>query len=233
MQDTQDGRSMKTKLAITVPSRGRPHNLKRLAEALKETCTGDYELLARIDADDPARNAYLKLKDADITVGERIFFTLSLNELAQKALERGFTHLAILGDDVLPETVGWDVKMINALNGKLGVVYGSDGLENLHGPDLPTHVVLPIEMYKRLGWIGLPGSRHLFCDNAWRELGKLTQFIYLKDVKLTHLHRWNKSAPDDQTYKEANNKIKRELDRRAFEAWRDGEGLQKARAALQ
>ena len=73
----------------------------------------------------------------------------------------------------------------------------------------------------------------MFCDNAWRELGKLTQFIYLKDVKLTHLHRWNKSAPDDQTYKEANNKIKRELDRRAFEAWRDGEGLQKARAALQ
>lgn len=224
---------MNTKLAVTVPSRGRPNNLKRLAEALKDTCTGDYELLARIDADDPTANEYLKLKDVDITMGDRIFFTLSLDELAQKALDQGFTHLAILGDDVLPETVGWDEKMIKALNGKLGVVYGSDGLEHLHGVELPTHVVVPIEMYKRLGWIGLPGSRHLFCDNAWRELGKLTQFIYLKDVKLTHLHRWNKSAPNDQTYEEANDKVKRELDKQAFEAWRDGEGLEKARKALQ
>jgi len=223
---------MNTKLAVAVPSRGRPHNLKRLAKALRGTCTGDYELLVRIDADDITASEYLKIKNADFTLGERIFFTLSLDELAQIALERGFTHLAILGDDVLPETVGWDEKMIQALDNKLGVVYGSDGLEHLHGKDLPTHVVVPIEMYKRLGWIGLPGSRHLFCDNAWRELGKLTQFIYLKDVKLTHLHRWNKKAPNDKTYEEANDKVKRELDKKAFEDWRDGEGLQQAKKAL-
>jgi hypothetical protein len=55
----------------------------------------------------------------------------------------------------------------------------------------------------------------------------------LKDVKLTHLHRWNKKAPNDQTYEEANDKVKRELDKKAFETWRDGEGLEKARKALQ
>lgn len=221
-----------TKLAVAVPSRGRPHNLKRLAEALEQTCTGEYTLMARVDNDDPEVSEYQKI-NAEIIVGDRLFFTKSLDELAQLALERGFTHLAILGDDVLPETIGWDEKMINDLNGKLGVVYGSDGLEHLHGQDLPTHVVVPIEMYQKLGWIGLPGSRHLFCDNAWRELGKLTQFIYLKDVKLTHLHRWNKKAPNDQTYEEANDKIKRELDKKAFETWRDGEGLENARKALQ
>lgn len=219
-------------LAVTVPSRGRPQNIKRLAEALKNTCTGEYELLLRVDSDDPKLNEYLDLEDGTKLIGERIFFTLSLNELAQHALENGFTHMAILGDDVLPETVGWDEKMIKVLNNKLGVVYGSDGLENLHGQDLPTHVVMPIEMYKRLGWVGLPGSRHLFCDNAWRELGKMTQFIYLKDVKLTHLHRWNKTAPDDQTYREANDKVKRDLDKKAFEVWRDGDGLKEARLAL-
>lgn len=224
---------MKTKLAIAVPSRGRPHNLKRLAKALENTCISDYKLLARVDIDDPTLNDYMKIKNAEIVVGERLFFTKSLDELAQLALERGFTHIAILGDDVLPETVGWDQKMIEALHGKLGVVYGSDGLERLHGQDLPTHVVVPIEMYKKLGWIGLPGSRHLFCDNAWRELGKLTQFIYLKNVKLTHLHRWNKKAPNDTTYEEANDKVKRELDKKAFEEWRDGEGLQQAKRALQ
>jgi hypothetical protein len=221
-----------TKLAVAVPSRGRPHNLQRLSNALQETCTGDYELLARIDSDDPTLKEYLELENVELVVGPRIFFTHSVNELAQIALEQGFTHLAILGDDVLPETVGWDTKMIAALNNKMGVVYGSDGLEHLHGPDLPTHVVVPIQMYEKLGWIGLPTSRHLFCDNTWRELGKLTRFIYLKDVKLSHLHRWNQAAPNDQTYEEANDKVKREHDRLAFETWRDGEGLAQARKAL-
>lgn len=220
------------KLAIAVPSRGRPHNLQRLVNALQETCTGDYQLLARIDNDDPALVDYLDIGQVEFLIGPRIFFTHSVNELAQTALEQGFTHIAILGDDVLPETVGWDEKMIAALNNKMGVVYGSDGLEHLHGPDLPTHVVVPIEMYEKLGWIGLPTSRHLFCDNTWRELGKLTRFIYLKDVKLSHLHRWNKAAPNDQTYEEANDKVKREHDRIAFETWRDGEGLIEARKAL-
>ena len=42
-----------TKLAVAVPSRGRPHNLKRLIEALENTCTGDYKVFARVDMDDP------------------------------------------------------------------------------------------------------------------------------------------------------------------------------------
>lgn len=220
---------MKTKLAIAVPTRGRPHNLERLAKALKETCTTEYQLFARIDNDDEVE--YKELHNTKYLVGPRIFYAKSVNEIANVALRDGFTHIAILGDDVLPETVGWDRKMIDALP-ELGVAYGSDGLEHLHGEDLPTHVVVPIEMYKRLGWIALPDLRHLFCDNVWRELGKITKFIYLSDVKLTHLHRWNKSAPDDRTYQEANDKKKRELDKAAFEAWRDGPGLKEARRAL-
>ena len=219
----------KPKLAIAVPTRGRPHNLKRLSTAVKKTATGDYHIFARLDDDD--KSNYPELDNVTYIVGSRIFFAASVNELAETALNHGYTHIAILGDDVLPETKGWDEKMISALP-ELGVVYGSDGLEHLHGEDLPTHVVVPIEMYKRLGWIALPTLRHLFCDNVWRELGKLTNFIYLKDVKLTHLHRWNKAAPDDEIYQEANDKRKRELDKAAFEAWRDGPGLGKARKAL-
>lgn len=217
------------KLAVTVPTRGRPHNLRRLANALKDTCQVEYKLFARLDSDDRAQ--YPELPNTQYIIGPRIYFAASINELAELALNEGFTHLAILGDDVLPETEGWDLALINAIDG-LGVAYGSDGLEHLHGQDLPTHVIVPIEMYQRLGWIGLPTTRHLFCDNVWRELGKLTSFIYLPEVKLSHLHRWNKKAPDDKTYREANDKIKRENDRKAFEEWRDGPGLIEARKAL-
>lgn len=217
------------KLAITVPTRGRPHNLQRLANALKETCTVNYEIFARLDDDD--KSEYLELDKVTYFTGPRIFFSASVNELAKIAMEQGFTHMAILGDDVLPETKGWDAMMIDALP-EVGVAYGSDGLEHLHGQDLPTHVVVPMELYKRLGWIGLPTLRHLFCDNVWRELGKLTSFIYVPEAKLSHLHRWNKAAPDDKTYQEANDKIKREADKKAFEAWRDGNGIVEARKAL-
>ncbi len=219
----------KIKLAIAVPTRGRPHNLERLAKAAKDTCKTDYEIFARLDEDD--NSVYPELEGVRYSVGKRIFYANSVNEIAKTALEEGFTHIAILGDDVLPETDGWDEKLISSLNG-LGVVYGSDGLEHLHGEDLPTHVVVPIEMYKRLGWIALPTLRHLFCDNVWRELGKATEFIYRSDVKLSHLHRWNKAAPDDKTYQEANDKTKREVDKQAFETWRDGAGLAAAKKVL-
>lgn len=220
----------KVRLAIAVPTRGRPHNLERLAKAAKQTCKTDYEIFARLDKDDEVE--YKELDNVRYFVGPRIFFAASVNELAKTALEEGFTHLAILGDDVLPETEGWDEKLISSLDG-LGVAYGSDGLEHLHGEDLPTHVVVPIEMYKRLGWIALPTLRHLFCDNVWRELGKATKFVYRKDVKLSHLHRWNKAAPDDKTYQEANDKEKREVDKDAFEVWKNGAGLATAKKALQ
>lgn len=219
-----------TKIAILVPTRGRPHNLERLAKAAKKTCAVEYEIFARIDEDDDSQ--YPELDGVRYVIGPRIFFAASLNELAKTASEEGFTHLALLGDDVLPETKGWDAKLISAIPG-MGVAYGSDGLEHLHGKDLPTHVVVPIEMYQKLGWIGLPTLRHLFCDNVWRELGKVTKIKYLPEVHLTHLHRWNKSAPDDTTYQEANDKDKRDLDRLAFETWRDGEGLQIAKRALE
>jgi hypothetical protein len=219
----------KFKLAITVPTRGRPHNLKRLANAAKETCTVDYTIFARLDNDD--KSNYPDLENVVYVEGPRIFFAPSVNELAEIASNQGFTHIAILGDDVLPQTIGWDKALMESLP-ELGVAYGSDGLENLHGPDLPTHVVVPMEMYRRLGWIGLPDLRHLFCDNVWRELGKITSFIYLPDVKLTHLHRWNKTAPDDRTYQEANDKVKRDYDRNAFENWRDNGGIDIAKKAL-
>ena len=221
---------MTNKLAILVPTRGRPQNMARLSEALKKTCTSDYHLYVRMDDDDTAK--YPTIENGTYITGPRVFFAGSVNELAALASVDGFTHVAILGDDVLPETIGWDDKMMSAVP-DLGVAYGSDGLEELHGEDLPTHVVVPIEMYNRLGWIALPALRHLFCDNVWRELGKATNFVYLPDVKLTHLHRWNKSAPDDKTYQEANDKIKRQKDKEAFELWRNGKGLRDAKKALE
>lgn len=217
-------------LAILVPSRGRPHNLARLAAKVAETAQSEWRILCRVDDDDVS---YPALDGVDYVRGPRTRYIASTNELAALAADDGFEFLALLGDDVVPESVGWDVALIKALGGRLGVAYGSDGLEHLHGPDLPTHVVVPAEMYRRLGWVALPSLIHLFADNVWRELGNgVGNLAYLPDVKLSHFHRWNKAAPDDRTYREANDKRRRLVDKAAFEAWRDGPGLREALAAL-
>lgn len=221
------------KLAIIVPSRGRPGNLERLHRALTETCHEDWTLYVRLDHDDPMRDSYPQGDRIVYVIGFRTRFVASANELARFATDDGATHLAVFGDDVLPETLGWDTQLISALGGKIGVAYGSDGLEHLHGADLPTHVVIPAEIYRRLGWVALPQLRHLFADNVWRELGRgVGNFVYLPAVKLSHLHRWNGAAPDDQTYQEANDKRQRAGDKAAYEKWRRSPAYVEAVEAL-
>lgn len=219
-------------LAILVPSRGRPSNLARLIRAVNATTTGPTEVYVRLD-DDDAKNYPAAIEGAQVTIGPRIFYGASVNELAALAVDGGHAHLAMFGDDVVPETVGWDQMLIDALRGRLGIAYGSDGLEHLHGPDLPTHYITQTEVFTRLGWLVLPTLRHLFADNVAREIGRgLNNLQYVPDAKLPHLHRWINRSLDDQTYREANDKRKRDMDRRAFETWRDNGGLTEALKAL-
>lgn len=227
-------------LAILVPSRGRPHNLARLIDAIRATATGYWQVYTRLDDDDPELDAYRDVIDAwpanlrpHVTTGPRVFYAASLNELAPIAIANGATHLAMFGDDVVPETVGWDRMLIDALGDRLGIAYGDDGLRDKHAPDLPTHYVTQAEVAQRIGWMALPTLRHLYCDDVARQIGKgLDNFQYVDAAKVSHWHRWNRKAPDDLTYQEANDKRKRDIDRRAFEEWRDGDGYREAITAL-
>lgn len=220
-------------IGILVPSRGRPQNLRRLIAAIAQTASGDYCIYTRVDDDDPTLADYVTIEGAVITTGPRVFFGPSLNELWPLADADGCTHLAMFGDDVVPETVGWDRLLVDALGDRLGVAYGSDGLEHKHSSDLPTHYVMQTEIARRLGWFYLPTLEHLFGDDVAREIGKgLGNFQYVPTAKLSHMHRWAGLAPDDLTYQEANSRARYRHDRAAFQAWRDGGGLAQALAAL-
>lgn len=211
-------------LAILVPSRGRPGNLDRLVAAIDATATGDCLVYAYVDDDDPTLRTYRATfadSGVQLVVGSRVFYAAAVNLLAALAVADGATHLAMFGDDVLPETVGWDRLLIDALGDRLGIAYGSDGLEHLHGPDLPTHYVTQAEVYRRLGWLIVPGLAHLFADNVAREIGRgLGNFVYVPEAKITHNHPWAGLAADDQTYREGGrNKRIRQRDKATFDAW--------------
>ena len=222
---------MSYELTVLVPSRLRPSNLRRLIEAVCDTAPGA-SLVARVDDDDPHWKEYSQLEFSSVRFlvkiisGVRSGFVASLNELVTNSHR---PYIALLGDDVLPETQGWGDAMIEALDGKLGVAYGDDGLREKHAPDLPTHPVLPLKLAQILGWAALPTVRHLFPDNAWRDLGMGLDNFPFVDVKLTHLHPWAGKAERDQTYTDGNDPTARDLDRAAYEAWRDSSwGLARA-----
>lgn len=212
-------------LGILLPTRGRPDNLARFFSAVEATAD-DWHLYLRLDTDDPAAPAYDKVltqRHPHISAfhGPRIGFAASLNEMAARAEKDGVSHVGMFGDDVVPETPHWDTRLIEGLGEDLGVAYGDDGLRNKHAPDLPTHYITQIEVYRRLGYLAPPTIRHLFLDNVARDVGRYLKNFVFVPVKIRHLHPWIEGEHlDDTTYKEGGrNPNIRDADKRAYIRW--------------
>jgi hypothetical protein len=236
------------RLDILVPSRGRPANIVRLAQAIASTAArpGAILLRVRLDSDDDAMTARAlrQVRSHDvmgvstvITTGPRIRLAASWNELAAEADAGGATHLALWGDDNIPVTPGWD----EFLTGEpVGMAYARDGVWD-HTRDttipghlvLPTAVVMPIEIYRALGYVAPPGLVHLCVDVAWRDIGLATgSLIYHPEVLVRHLHRIV-GAPDDQTYRDANDNDEQvRADNLAIQAWERSGDFDRAIAAV-
>lgn len=212
-------------LGILLPTRGRPDNLARFITAVEGTAE-DWHLYIRLDTDDPLAVAYEDVIGKEhpcvsTYYGARIGFAASLNEMAAEAERDGMSHLGMFGDDVVPETEGWDTALVSGLKGNLGIAYGDDGLRKKHAPDLPTHYVTQTDVYLRLGYLAPPGIRHLFLDNVARDVGRyLRNFVYVP-VKIKHLHPWQEGEHlHDTTYAEGGrNADLRHADRMAYIQW--------------
>lgn len=202
-------------LLVIVPSRGRPGNIKRLWEAIQDTASGTVDLLVCLDDDD--EHQYPRLDGVQYTVGPRIKLTASWNKAAMENVTF-YKYFALFGDDVVPETEGWDTALMSELQGMpFGVAYGDDGIQH---ENLPTHSVVPSRMVQDLGWVALPTTQHLYLDNTWKVLGEGTDTLrYRPDVKLTHYHCNIGLAPNDETYREANATQQAVDDRKAFLDW--------------
>lgn len=221
-------------LDVLVPSRGRPFNVRRLWHAILETAArpAQVRLRVRLDDDDPNAGQYDRGRGGLIvTSGPRTRLAASWNELAQQAADGGATHLALWGDDNIPITPGWDLRFVERLERDgPGFAYGRDGVwDHTYDRDIAGHLVLPtatvwpVELYRALGWVSPPGLTHLCVDVAWRDLGVAAGCLwYEPDVEIRHLHRV-KGAPDDQTYRDANDDpVQVALDSAHLSVWRNG-----------
>lgn len=221
-------------LGILIPSRGRPENLARFINAVKETAS-DWHMYVRLDTDDVRASDYdavIGERDPQITVvhGDRIGLAASLNELAARAERDGVSHIGMFGDDVLPMTPNWDSALVSAIGDQPGVAYGDDGLRDKHAPDLPTHYVTQTEVYRKLGYLAPPTIKHLFLDNVARDIGRYLRNFVFVPVVLKHLHPWAEGEHlHDDTYSEGGrNSDIRHMDRMAYLQWSANRDWKKA-----
>lgn len=218
-----------TNLVTIVPSRGRPTNAERFAQAFARTVMGDTALTFVVGEDDPAVSRYLDLEDScsgNVTVmvtpaevqGTGVVAPLNWAAGIVAANTRPFA-LAYMGDDHLPHTVGWDKRYLDELDRlRSGWVYGDDLIQ---GAALPTQWAQTTDIRNTLGWMALPTLGHLYMDDVTQSLGQaLDRITYLPDVIVEHLHPTANKAPVDDTYGIGNSAERWQMDGAAYEEWR-------------
>uniref|UniRef100_A0A6M3XJU4 Putative glycosyltransferase n=1 Tax=viral metagenome TaxID=1070528 RepID=A0A6M3XJU4_9ZZZZ len=208
-----------------LPSRGRPHNLKRFIQAYKDT-RATTPVYLWFDIDDPKLPEY---QDLDVPNNWCVHVNGSRNlaEMMNRFVKTfpDAKYYGFLADDCVPRTAEWDRLLINAA-GDWGISYPNDLFQ---GDKLSTFPCCGGKLIRALGWWGLPGLDRLYIDDALMAVGlAVGKLVYLENVVLEHMHFGNRKAPMDATYR----KTSHAEDEAVFRAWDVGRDLPRIRAAM-
>jgi len=211
-------------LAVIVPSRGRPENIRQLCEAWDDTTAGAMtDLIVVVDDDDPALADYEVLEVWGQGVVSHLVTPAwgsmvgALNAAARH-YARDFPYVGFMGDDHRPRTVGWDLQVVAALRDLgTGIVSGPDGYR---ADQLPTWCAMTSNIVRTLGYMAPPSLHHMYVDNAWQTLGTaLGKYRFLPDVLVEHMHPLAGKSADDEGYRRVNSFGVYAHDEAAFVAW--------------
>lgn len=210
-------------LLIIVPTRSRPHNVRRMLQAWTDTgAWGFASLRFDIDLDDPAYRQYQRI---DLPEYAR-FSTWNTWRPSMRKLNKAATQeanhyfaLGFMGDDHCPETEGWAQDWIAALHELgTGFVYSADGIQD---EKLPTQWAMTSNIVRAFGRMIPAKVDHLFCDNVILDLGRGADCIrYLGNHMIRHRHFINKMAPKDDQYAKVNSRQQWRHDETAYHDWR-------------
>lgn len=193
------------RIAVIVPTRGRPDNAQRLVNVFRDTTGGldETHLIFGLDDDDDALDGYDDVMHDERTTfitGPRLRMAGTLNAIARE-VAYDYDIIGFMGDDHCPRTKRWDTRIADAMVPG-GIVYGNDLIQ---GAALPTEVFLDAKIVQTLGGFVPDGFIHLFLDNTWKTWGEKTgKLIYLDDVIIEHLHPLVGKAESDAGYTDVN-----------------------------
>lgn len=187
------------RLLVVIPSRGRPERLTKAIEEGRRLAHGDVAYAVGLDDDDPKAHGYAYVDAETVYYGHRRTLTGWTNHIAKDLYHfMPYDFVASFGDDHIPRTEGWDVKLAEAIDGT-GFSYPND----LHRTDVPQAVVASANIVHALGWFACPMMKHFYIDNVWADLGRgIGRLHYCSDVIVEHVHH-SRGAQHDSTYAEA------------------------------
>ncbi len=197
-------------LTVIVPSKGRPQNILRVAEAFQRTCTlEDTRLLFVVDevsslpefgdAYKAFSRAIEMVRPPTATAG--MVAALNYAAVWMDKTVANTDYIGFFGDDMIPQTVGWDARFVASLKTHL-FVYGNDLLQ---GEKIATEVAMHASVVRALGYMAPPEMFHLCIDLVWGDWGReLNSIEYLDDVVIEHQHPANGKAELDEGYRRVN-----------------------------
>jgi predicted O-methyltransferase YrrM len=224
-------------LAVLIPTRGRPDNIRKVISAWDFTNAWDVaEMIVIVDADDPELAGYQALFEEtrnpsfegqplfSIVVMERWMpMVHKLNQTAEAvALSRTYFALGFAGDDHLPQTIGWAKRYLTVLHELgSGMVYGDDGYQ---GANLSTEWAVTADVVRELGRMVPADVEHMYCDNSIKDLFEAAGALrHLPEVRIEHMHPIVGKAKTDAQYQRVNHRDQFRKDRMAYEGWRHGD----------
>jgi predicted O-methyltransferase YrrM len=219
-------------LAVIVPTRGRPENIRRVISAWDFTNAWDHaDLILAVDADDPHYPEYRGFSSMDSHPNTRDRFALRVREISEWApmvhkLNRTAVDVAgryfavgFAGDDHLPQTIGWAERYLTVLREMgTGMVYGDDGYQ---GIKLSTEWAVTSDVVRALGQMVPAPVEHMYCDNAMMDLFNGAGALrHLPEVRIEHRHPVVGKAETDAQYQRVNHRDQFRKDRLAYERWK-------------
>lgn len=227
---------MPDRLAVIVPTRGRPENIRRLIGAWDFTNAWDVaDLILAVDSDDPELNGYVdQFEDTrHPDTGETLFsihisdvwrpMVHKLNSVAVAAAElQKYFAIGFAGDDHVPQTIGWAQRYLTVLRELgTGMVYGDDGYQ---GSKLSTEWAVTADVVRALGRMVPAPVEHMYCDNAMMDVfGGAGAMRHLPEVRIEHMHPVVGKAETDEQYKRVNHRDQFHKDKAAYDRWRQTE----------
>ena len=184
---------------IILPTLRRPHLLTQFINAYQRT-SGSLPIHVILDAADAGNYSDVAMpshwKRVTVPAGTRLggIYKLIFNAFPSEEF------YAMVGDDVTPNTVGWDMILKEScLPDK--IAWGADDIQN---EKLPTHPFIGGDLVRKLGWFAAPGMQQFFVDNVWKHLTEVLPCgVYLPEVNMHHHHYINGERQRDRTDDEA------------------------------
>jgi hypothetical protein len=226
-------------LAVLVPTRGRPGNIRKVISAWDFTNAWDHaDMILIVDVDDPELAGYDEIEKEFrhqvaapegrqplkmLVMDEWMPMVHKLNKAAEYlASVRAYQALGFAGDDHLPQTIGWAQRYLTVLSELgTGMVYGDDGYQ---GKKLSTEWAITADVVRALGRMVPADVEHMYCDNSIMEMFAAAGALrHLPEIRIEHMHPIVGKAQTDAQYQRVNHRDQFAKDRRAYESWRHGD----------